>query len=219
MGKPGFIQINMPVTVKFPKAKSFRTIIQEVWPDRFAVLAPGLDEVFLNHGEEIGIFCYREDARYEFFTRVIDYLPSKPPLYILRNPEKYDRVQSRNHVRVKASLKYRYALWSEEDYPHNPPALNKQGMTIDISAGGAQLIMKEPVEFASLLYLELELPGKKQQLPMYLAGLVRRVIVREVEGLKLYHVGVAFIDIHVKLEDRITAFVFQQMLNIRRQRS
>jgi len=218
MARLSFIQINVPVILKVQGSKSFRTIIQEVWDDSFAVLAPGAQEAVLAPGSEVKVVCYRKDARYEFATRVTRYMPGEPPLYRLGYPEDYRRFQFRAHVRIKAALEFRYALWPEEDWPHRPPLLQRKGITVDLSGGGAQLVLPEPVEVESLLYLEIDFPGAYRKLPLHLAARVKRCALREIEGVKMFVASVAFEGISLKQEDQITAFVFQQLLQEKRQR-
>lgn len=219
MTRPNFIGINLPVTIKKPQGKELRTIIQDVSEEAFAVLAPGSGEINLLTGDLVEVTCNREDARYQFTTRVLRYLPGPPSLYYLGYPAEYRRIQVRSHVRAKAALELRYAVWPEADWPHRPPRPHKKAVTIDISGGGAQLVLREPVEAGTLLYLELNLPGPRHHQPLRLAGRVKRATPRQVEGAIRYEAGVAFEGISEKQEDEIVAFVFQRLLEERRRRS
>ncbi|WP_406678124.1 flagellar brake protein [Moorella sp. ACPs] len=216
MVRPNFIRINLPIFIKTPGSKDVRTIIQDTGEDGFAVLAPAGDELVLAPGESVAVACNRQDARYEFTTTVQRYLPGEPPLYYLAYPDDYRRIQVRSHVRVKAALEFRYAVWSKADWPYRPPRPHKKGVTVDISGGGAQLVLRDPVEVGDLLYLELHLPGRRHHLPMRLTGRVKRVARREIDGVMRYEAGVAFEGISERQEDQIVAFVFQRLLEERR---
>ena len=219
MARLSALQTNMPVVIKRPGGQPVRTLIQDVLAEAFTVLAPGSEETVLLAGDEVEVTCNREDARYEFTTRVLRYL-GDPPRYLLAYPEDYRRIQVRSHVRVRAALDFRYAPWPAADWPHRPPRPHKKGVTVDISGGGAQVMLREPVDKDSLLYLEMHLPGRRHQhLPLRLAGRVKRVSPRQIDGLTRYDVGLAFENITEKQEDQIVAFVFQRLLEERRQRS
>ncbi|AOQ23450.1 flagellar brake protein [Neomoorella thermoacetica] len=219
MTVPHFIRINTPITISVPGKKAIRTLIQETGEDSFAILAPAGEELLLGRGDLVEATCSREDARYEFTARVIRYEPAIPPLYYLAYPDDYRRIQVRSHVRTRAALEFRYAPWPAADWPLRPPRPHKRGLTIDISGGGAQLVLREEVKVGDLLYLELYLPGRRHHQPLRLAARVKRVATREIDGHQRYEVGVAFEGISERQEDQIVAFVFQRLLEERRQRS
>lgn len=214
-----FIHNNTPIIISSREKKGLRTLIQETGEDSFAILAPGSDEVILGRGELVEAVYNREDARYEFSTRVLGYDPGPPPLYHLAYPEEYQRIQVRTHVRARAALEFRYALWPAMDWPLRPPRPHKRGITVDISGGGAGVILREEVRVGDLLYIELHLPGRRHHLPLCLAARVKRVAPRDIDGLRRYEVGVAFEGLSERQEDQIVAFVFHRLLEERRQRS
>ncbi|MDK2820389.1 MAG: hypothetical protein PWP31_354 [Clostridia bacterium] len=217
MVRPKFIKVNFPIEIKLPsKEEVFKTLIQEVNDDKFSILAPALYELLLRPGDQVEIIYKGEDACYQFITSVLERLPENPPLYILAYPDEYKRIQVRSHVRVKASIEFLYNLWPKKDWPDNPPSTNKKGVTIDISGGGARVILREPVEKDDLLYIHLSLPG--HSLPLRLAAQVKRVIPFKKGGLQRYEVGLAFFRISQKQEDSLIRFVFQRQLKERRQR-
>lgn len=213
MARPNFIAVNLPVIIKTP-GREVRTIIQDTREDGFAVLAPAGEELVLLPGEEILMVCNRQDARYEFKSTVQRFTPADPPLYYLAYPAEYRRIQARSHVRAKAALEVRYAPWPAEDWPHRPPRPCSRGVTVDISGGGAQLVLREPMVPGDLLYLEICLPGSRRN-PMHLAGRVKRVVPREIDGERRYEVGVAFEALSERQEDEIVAFVFRRLLEER----
>jgi len=219
MARFSFIRVNLPLTIITPQGRKFRSIVQEVWEDSFAILALSAEETTLMTGSKVEVECYREDARYVFSVKIIEYMETLPPLYRLSYPEDYKRIQLRAHVRAKAALDFRYAIWPEEDWPQRPPMPQKRGVTVDISGGGLQMMLKEPVEVDDLLYIELFLPCGNKRMPLRVAGRVRRVIPRDIDGERMYEVGLAFKNITPRQEDQIVAFVFQQLIEERRQRS
>ncbi|MGI9859983.1 PilZ domain-containing protein [Moorella naiadis] len=214
-----FINNNTPIIISSGAKKGLRTLIQDTGTDSFAILAPGSEEIILGRGELVEAVYNREDARYEFTTRVLGYDPGPPPLYRLAYPEEYQRIQVRTHVRTRAALEFRYAPWPETDWPRRPPRPHKRGITLDLSGGGAGVILRDEVRVGDLLYIELHLPGRRRHLPLHLAARVKRVAPRDIDGLRRYEVGVAFEGLSERTEDEIVAFVFQRLLEERRQRS
>ncbi len=194
-----------------------RTLIQEIWEDSFAVLAPSLQEAVLVVGHEVKVVCYRKDARYEFTARIKQYVPGEPPLYRLSYPDTYQRFQFRAHVRVKVALKFRYAFWPPEEWIQQPPLPHQNGITINLSAGGVQMALPEPVQIGNSMYLELPLPKGEQEILLHLKAKVKRRALREIDGQKMHITSAVFEDISLKQEDQIMAFVFQHILHERSQ--
>lgn len=215
---PEFIQLNQKVILRINEEKDIQTIVQDKLDEGFAVLAPGRREIELAPNKEVEVICFAGDCRYAFTSRIIRFIAGPPPLYLLAYPETWRRIQLRAHVRVEVVMEFRYAPWPVEDWPHSPPEAQHKGITLDISAGGARVVLPEPVESESLLYLELDLPGWRKVHSLALAARIKRCNERIIEGKKDYEVGLSFVGIDRKQEDQITAFVFMQLLLQRRWR-
>lgn len=208
-----FLQVNRSVTIKpLRDGKPFRSIIQEITRDTFAVLAPE-ENPALRLGERVKVEVMAPDARYEFQSTLERIVTDPLYLYYFNLPEEVKRVQERRFVRAKVALEACYALGTEESDPAVPPNLFKKAYTVDLSGGGAQLILKEKPEVDSFLWLSLPLPDGRE--PLVVKGRVKRVGVRVVNGLERYEVGLAFEGLTERDVDRIMRFVFQRLLRER----
>jgi len=207
------LQVNRSVVVKpLRGGKYFRTVIQEVNRDTFAVLAPEEAGTALKLGERVKIEVMAPDARYEFQSTLERVVTDPLYLYYFSLPGEVRRIQERKFVRAKVVLETSYCLGAEE-YTASPPQLSKKAYIVDLSGGGAQLILKEKPEVNSLLWLSLPLPDGRE--PLVVKGRVKRVGIKVVDGLERYEVGLAFEGLPERDVDRIMRFVFQRLLKER----
>ncbi|MCG0278135.1 MAG: PilZ domain-containing protein [Thermanaeromonas sp.] len=214
MNKPQLLQVNRSVVVKpLRGGKPFRTVIQEVNRDGFAVLGDPEAGTALRVGETVKMEVMAPDARYEFKSTLERVVTEPLYLYYFSLPEEVKRVQERKFVRAKVVLEIGYAVGTEGTDPASPPELYKKAYTVDLSGGGAQLILKEKLEVNSILWLRLPLPDGRE--PLVVKGRVKRVESKVVDGLRRYEVGLAFEGLSERDVDRIMRFVFQRLLKER----
>ncbi|GFN24130.1 flagellar brake protein [Thermanaeromonas sp. C210] len=220
MARYPFLRINRKIVITQPDSgRSFTTVIQEVGPEEFAVLAPEVGEVALAVGERVKAVITAPEAKYEFATTLKRQAFDPVYLYYFRYPQEVRRIQQRSFVRAKVALEVQYAPLAEEGQGAEAGALprpDRKGYTVDLSGGGAQLVLKEKPEPGSLLLLSLPLPDGKAG-PLILKGRVRRVVPRMIDGLERYEVGVSFENLAEKDEDRLVKFVFRRLREERRQ--
>ncbi|MGI9951197.1 PilZ domain-containing protein [Moorellaceae bacterium AZ2] len=221
MPRHSFLRVNRKITItQLSSGRGFSTVIQEVGQEDFAVLAPEVGEVALTVGEKVRAVVTAPEAKYEFETRLQKQAFDPVYLYYFRRPQEVRRIQERSFVRAKVALEIRYAPLAEEQgsgqAPWGRPVLDRKGYTVDLSGGGAQLVLKEKPEVNSLLLLSLPLPDGKGA-PLVLKARVRRVAPRIIDRLERYEVGVAFENLAEKDEDRLVKFVFQRLREERRQ--
>lgn len=221
MARYPFLRINRKITIVEPDTgRCFTTLIQEVGPEEFAVLAPEVGEVALAVGERVRAVVTSPEAKYEFETTLKRQAFDPVYLYYFRYPVEVRRVQQRSFVRAKVALEVQYTPLAEECGPETEageaPLPERKGYTVDLSGGGAQLVLKEGPEPGSLLLLKLPLPDGKMA-PLVVKGRVRRVVPKKIDGLERYEVGVAFENLAEKDEDRLVRFVFRRLREERRQ--
>lgn len=156
-------------------------------------------------------------ARYHFSTEVIGFQTDRIETVILRRPERVDRIQRRDHVRLEIMIPARFRLTTEQGgalvaVPGEPA----DTVTHDISAGGCRLQVSEPVPPGTILEIELSL---RDQGVLRLLGRVVRLHEekRDEEGLPpLRYVGVEWVGVPERERDRIMAFIFQEQVRRRR---
>lgn len=220
MPRYSFLRINRKITItQLKSGKSFSTVIQDVREESFAVLAPEITEVVLSIGERVKAVVPAPDAKYEFETTVAGQTFDPVFLYYFYWPQEVKRIQERRFVRAKAALEIYYSPLGESSGEELPPEMllpDRKGYTVDLSGGGAQLVLKEKPEIDSFLLLSFPLPDGKGA-PLLLKGRVKRVAPKIIKGRECYEVGVAFEGLTDKEEDRLVSFVFRRLREERRQ--
>lgn len=161
---------------------------------------------------------YQDDAaRYHFSTEVVGFGREAIETLILRRPERVDRIQRRDHVRLEIMIPARFRRTQERDgalVAQAGPAV--ETVTRDISAGGCRLRVTDPVDPGTILELEVSL---RDQGALRLLGRVVRVEEhpREEEGLPpLRYIGVEWVGVPERERDRVMAFIFQEQVRRRR---
>ncbi|AET70273.1 putative glycosyltransferase [Desulfosporosinus orientis DSM 765] len=185
----------------------YRTRIEEVGEKLLMVGAPfeNGELVPLREGTKVKLTFWDEAAVYSFEGKIMQRIAVPIPLFILVLPDKVDKVQRRNYVRVPAL------------FPVMFRTVNREGLSdfqkatmIDLSGGGIRFTTKEHVEDKSLLYIQITLPNGEIQTP------VRVIRVDKNEEMKLYSVSGEFYEISERERDRIIRCVFDKQRAMRK---
>lgn len=193
----------------------YSTLIQKVGEDYFAIGLPmvGDTEVPLHQGERVEIRITTDRGRFFFHTEVLSRDWDRVPLYRLAWPKEIKRQQLREFVRWRVALEVKYEPITVADlktvHLRQP---RRRAVSLDLSGGGLQMLVKEPLPVDSLLLLQLELPGRRGQETITAVGKVRRLSVHEGEGPMRYAVGVSFEHISERDRDIVIGFIFQRMV-------
>lgn len=194
---------------------SYKSLIQEVGKETFSIQVPsGHGQVLNLHvNDQVQVRVWGEQEQFLFSTGVVGKKKDRVPLYILQKPKQVKRIQLRNFVRVKVALEVSYQLITQEEREHYQIVEpEKKALTIDLSGGGVQLMVREEMEQDSFLVLSLGIPQKGGCFPIKLLGRVRRC-EKSPHDPNGYLVGVAFEDIWEREQDRIVEFVFEKLLH------
>ena len=119
-------------------------------------------------------------------------------------------------IQMDEKLDQILALLSKGDVKKGPP---EEGVGINISGSGMNLIVDKPVERGMIIHAKFFLT-KAPFLFLDLFGEVVRVIPSEEKGKKTYQLGIEFMDLCESDRERIIMAVFQQQRQeIRNRRS
>ncbi|MDN5346766.1 MAG: hypothetical protein PWP65_330 [Clostridia bacterium] len=214
MAKDFPLRINQQVHIQAEGRKeSLRSLVQDVGEEVFTVMAGSGEEEIFHRGDEVRVVFYTGEARYEFTTQVLGRVLEPVPVYVLARPVEIKRVQAREFVRVKAALEVRYQVLTEGDLARLKALRpRKKAVSIDISGGGMQLVLREELKEGDLLLLALEIPQQESFVRLTLLGRVKRVVLQEQKGYRHYVAGVAFEDISERERDVIIGYVFRRLL-------
>jgi c-di-GMP-binding flagellar brake protein YcgR len=119
-------------------------------------------EVYLPRGASVGIEIAHGDALRRFRSTVLRRQDVPAPCLFLAWPAAIERVQRRAHVRVEVLLPARVQLPAVEGAEDATGAEPRElvGTTLNLSAGGARIVLAEPLERELQVGVRIEVPGE-----------------------------------------------------------
>jgi len=177
----------------------YKTRIEEVGERLLSVGVP-FDHgelVPVREGTKVKITFWDETAVYSFEGKIMQRIAVPVPIFVLVLPDKVDKVQRRDFVRVPASFPITFRMVTREGLSD----LFKAVM-LDLSGGGMRFSTKERIENKSLLFVQLSLPNGEIQTPVSVCR------VESIENTKQYSVSVKFHEISERERDKIIRCVF-----------
>jgi c-di-GMP-binding flagellar brake protein YcgR len=215
--KAPIFHLNQKVQISTDGKKYYKSLVQKMDNDTFSIQVPASyrGALLLQPQQSVVARFSAEDAQYYFPTRIISrYKEGELPLYVLANPrpESIVRSQLRDFARYKMMLSVRFTSAPGPDFL---PAVGEQpeviAYTIDVSGGGLQILVEEPLKLGTWLWLWLEIPGEETTVVSAVGKVVRRWF-KSVEGLKRHTAGIRFEQIAEKDQDLIMGYIFRRML-------
>ena len=168
--------------------------------------------VIPRNGEKVYGVAIGNQCRYRFFAdfRGIGKKDDRIPIWYVSRPEKLERFQNREFVRVKVNMMAKVRLVDEEG------TINDTEMVpvVDLSGSGICLAFAHPVPANTQAGLELEgIPGVG--MIDILCRFVRCAAVERADGSVVYHVGAAFLHLPRAISNKIVRYLFSvQRANI-----
>ena len=197
----------------------YKSSIQIVDEDSFAISVPYHkgEPLILRSGDIITVKVFTKKERYIFQTRVLGRKQDQIPLYILDYPERTERLQARDFVRVKVSLDVYYQVVTEETKNQDIHIeTTHKAITVDLSGGGALLAVDEKIDEGQLLFLRftVKLKNKEKKLIETFGKVVR---YDPPEGTRTKTlIGVRFVNFDERDRDDLIMFLFERMRNQRK---
>lgn len=208
------LTVNQKIEISIEdKPIRYKSIIQIVSKDKFAVGIPTHkgEPLILRAGDLVNIKLNSQNEHYIFTTTVLDRIKDQIPLYVLAYPDKAERVQLRDFVRVKIALEVLYQVVTEADITKqlflNPTS---KAITIDVSGGGVLFATEDVIPEAELLYLHIPIKIKNQEITIQTFGRVKRFI-KASEPLNKNLVGIEYEGINERDRDAIIYFLFKRL--------
>lgn len=189
----------------------YKSTIQDVSDDYFAMSVPMFEGRYLplERGEKVEIIYYDNLVLYKFIGVVINRkIDNNVPQLILNFPDKVQRIQRRNYVRVDLIEYINYCKFIDnkrvEDLYYEDEKNLFKAILLDISGGGMKLKIKEKITASDILLIQL--PTNEGVLRI--KGRVVRVF-KDDDGRNIC--GICFIEIDNKTRERIIRHVFDIM--------
>ena len=175
-----------------PGAGHYASRIEDFLKHGIVVTSPELvsGSTLLSNGCFCLVMLTREDAVYQFGTRIRTVETSNQRLYVLDPPKNVRRVQRRQYVRIDFWENTSFAIIEKntDDMTGESDLQWRKGIIIDFSAGGVLLRSNDEIEVGAILVLTLDFlnePG----LPRIVAAVCRRSFTKD--GLEM--AGIEFL--------------------------
>ena len=155
------LKIGQKLQVRRKDAKEwFNSGIQDIRDGYIRINMPFSQErpLVLRRSEKVVIRFFSEQSSFIFNTNVIGEAADNIKLYRLDYPQKINRVQQRNHVRLPVIIDVEYAKAEEKD----KNIVYKKTTTVDLSGGGMKLLTREKIKSGNKLLLLFSLPLKNR---------------------------------------------------------
>lgn len=209
MSSPKDLFINQKISVlKAGSEEWYISQIQDLDQDSVYIALPyrHLVPLLLQPDEQVSVFFADEGAGYSFDTRVTGIKNDQVPLYIIRRPVTFTRVQLREFVRLPVCLDVEYAVCKGGQIPTKLTLTS----TRDLSAGGMQLVTKNPLKHGDNIFLCFVLKYGNKAIRFNIWGLVVRV-KSEYSSSLIHLAGIKFNDLTIVEQDKITGYIFARM--------
>ncbi len=159
----------------------------------------------------VTVFYIGERAIYSFQSVVLKRFKDPIPCLALKLPDKFERIQRREYVRLRIQhpLSYRlieniFEVKSSDSEPYIETSL------IDISGGGVKFLSEKVIETETCLEIKLGIEEFSKH------SFIVKVIRYEKREDNLYEIGVAFESIPGPLQDQIVSWIFDKQREFRR---
>lgn len=183
---------------------SFHTRIKDIQTRGILIDHPDLGSAKLEPGSDMLVRYYREDAAYQFISRLLDlYIEGKEILVLLGFPAKITRLQRREHIREWFQGKVQIRSEKKEKFPI-------LGDLISLSVGGIQFSCPRTSIFTSAIdsvdsmigiICDIEGDGRFQAFAQ-----VRRVS-QDPDELKSVRVQAAFHNLDVRVKKQLVQLI------------
>lgn len=173
----------------------------------------------LEPGETIRtLYCGEGSRFYEFMTKVDTIVSDdRIPLIKINKPEEYHIIQRREFVRVSIMLDIQLFVIDEKMSIANKTAAELEmlykskkwikGYAYDISGGGLGAVLQEPVDYGKQVACLI----KDDYFDTGFIGKVVRSAQIKQSGKKLHKIGLHFLGLDYRSEDKLVKYTFQKM--------
>jgi len=166
--------------------------------------------IFIKTGTEVNIWFWDHVAIYTFAAVPVRHSSDGVALFSIRNPEKIDRVQNRDFVRVQTNIDVDIRITTEDD---NEVLVKCK--TRDLSGGGMMLVLTKHyvLKKDAEVYLEFDLDGDRIQ---SMGLVIWNDWELDSEGVERNILGVKFTTLTESNRQNIVKYVYKKQIELRR---
>ncbi len=211
-----------------PDQRYYTTTIKESGENSFIVNQPkaGNKGLMMPQYSSWQICLLGEDAVYFFNSKVVDVISSGDiNSYVIKYPDRVFRQQRRGYVRVPSHHNILYWQVNDihlagfdsaviiQDYLEELETRvpGKTAFSLDISGSGLRMVTLEPLTKHSRLLLKINVGEQLYEGLLTLEAMVVRVVPLNIGTWSRYRVGVNFLNLDDKMQERIVSFLFRLM--------
>lgn len=203
------LSINTNVEIEYEE-QIYKSSVQDISEDHISFSVPiNRGEYFIPHvGMEIRVIYADVDVVYDFQSIILGRKIDNIPIIMVSIPKKIKKIQRRDYVRITFvnNIKYWHiieqnvddALKGKLDAPIN------KGIIIDISGGGAKIIMNSNVKYNDFIMIEIPVENNNIRV-------ISRVVRVGKDDMGRNVVGLYFEYVNGSLREKLINFVFKIM--------
>lgn len=186
--------------------KSHSSRLEDIQGDKLMVAMP-FDErrvpILPEVGSQIFGKIITKSCAYRF-TSTFHTAVAKPiPMWVISKPVVVEKFQNREFVRVKVTRPIIVHPINEEGVTQPLVSTN----TVDISGGGVCFVLFNPLPLNSQVTMDIDNLSNMELLQI--KGEVVRCQPVDVAGIKVYHIGVKFLDMPRIEQSKLIKFIFE----------
>lgn len=192
---------------------SFLSRIMDLTTTEIKLMAPTL------HGElvpvrtktPLNVFYVGDRALYSFRSIVTKRFKEPIPGLAIKFPEKVERIQRREFVRLTERIHFQFQLAEKADGTKVSDQPMDTGYTLDISGGGIKFLYPQSIDLGTVLELSIQAEGLEVN---HLFGRVVRC-QRSLEESG-FEIGIVFDGLAPYFQDKIISWIFDKQRDLRR---
>lgn len=191
----------------------YKSLIEDVWEGVFLIGAPvhKRHQLVLHKGDILTMTTFSGSACFNFVSEVLGTKQEKGLLlYIIKKPQKFEKLERRNFVRVEVALEVSYEIITDQKN-WDKIELSQKAFSIDLSGGGIQIMLPRELPGSSLVALNLPIDVDGSDTALRLLGRVVRIEEKNINGTARFKTGIKFEEISEREMDIIIKFIFSQI--------
>lgn len=211
-----FLKINDKIELVFPEWQNIIGLIQEIGEDYLYIAIP-INQTNLKSlivGNNVEAIITNKDKIVGFKVRIIGKRIDNIPMYKLKIFSEFYEIQRRDNVRMACSFSIYYSTdinkidqQQQQDYNEYFREHFKEGIMLDISAGGAYFSTKERLDNNSNIIIGFQLEKDY----FILKARIIYLTLNYRDNIINYHYGIEFCNISQKNTEKIVCYIFEKM--------
>ncbi|MCR4440953.1 MAG: flagellar brake domain-containing protein [Peptococcaceae bacterium] len=194
------------------RSARYRSRVENLEKEELVLASPIKNRVpiFLSRGTPVNVWYWDNIAIYTFRSVVLRSAVENVPVVLVEYPEKIERVQNREYVRVPYSLEVQLK-W--EDYLGQ--AMEVHCKSRDLSGGGMMLVLIKPIKLEKNtdVYIDFELDGRPFKT---MGSVIWNDWEIDSDGIERNIIGIKFTFLSEKERQYLIKHVYQKQIELRR---